>query len=54
MNTREVGISIRAGGFAYSKNDAGLGKEGRAEAKLAVESPIMVIDDVGAGAFAYS
>ena len=54
MNTREVGISIRAGGFAFSKNDAGLGKEGRAEGKLAVESPIMVIDDVGAGAFAYS
>ena len=54
LNTREVGISIRAGGFTYYKNDDGLGKDGRFEGKLAVESPIMVIEDVGVGAFAYS
>lgn len=54
LNTREVGISIRAGGFAYYKNDEGLGKDGRLESKLMVESPIQVLDDVGAGAFAYA
>lgn len=54
INTREVGISIRQGGFAFFKNDQGLGKDGRIDAKLAVESPIMVLDDVGGGAFAYT
>ena len=54
LNTREIGISIRAGGFAFYKNDEGLGKDGRPEGKLMVESPIQVLDDVGAGAFAYS
>ena len=54
MNTREVGISIRAGGFAFYKNDEGLGKDGRFEGKLCVESPILVLDDVGCGAFAYA
>lgn len=54
LNTREVGISIRAGGFNYYKNDDGLGKDGRFEGRLAVESPLLVIDDIGAGAFAYS
>ena len=52
-NNKEVGISVRAGGFTFFKNDAGLGKEARIEGKLCVESPIMVIDDVGCGAFAY-
>lgn len=53
-NTREVAVSVRAGGFTFFKNDAGLGKEGRIDGKLGVESPIMVLDDVGCGAFAYT
>ena len=53
LNTREIGVSVRAGGFTFFKNDAGLGKEGRIESKLTVESPIMVLDDIGCGAYAY-
>jgi len=53
-NHREVGIAIRAGGYMYCKNDASLGKDGRVDGKLCVESPINVLDDVGAGAFAYT
>jgi len=48
-----IGISIRAGGFAYYKNDPGLCKDGMMDGKLCVESPLDVLDDVGVGAFMY-
>lgn len=49
-----VGISIRQGGFTFMKNDIGLGKENRFDMRMMIESPIDVLEDVGAGAFVYS
>ena len=48
-----MGVSIRAGGFTFYKNDENIGKDGRFDGKLFVESPIMALDDVGCGAFNY-
>ena len=53
-NQREVGISIRQGGFAFCKNDSSLGKDSRNDGKVAIESPINVLEDVGQGAFNYN
>lgn len=51
--TKKYGISIRKGGFLFLKGDMMLGKEGRLDGKLAVESPIDALDDVAAGARNY-
>jgi len=50
LNSREIGISIRSGGFLFFKGDPNLCKEGKPDCRLQVESPISPIEDVGASA----
>ena len=51
MDMKQVGLSIREGGFTFHKEHEYLCKEGNmaGEFKLCIESPLSPIDDIGGG-----
>lgn len=54
LNSRDTGISIRAGGFLYGKSEDDVMNGRSGFTRLCVESPLNRLEDCGQGAYNYA